>query len=294
MSLLRRLPLQHATTTDRRGRVAWAEFEVPDAAGSDRRGFVSWMEFEIQDDRRGRVSWMEFETADPVRRARVSWLELEVPDAPRRGRVSWLEFETPDAQRQGRISWLQFEVPDPVRRGRVSWLEFEVPDPNRRGFVSWLEFEVPSPGYGTLVGEAPLRAVLAGPGPYFAILGGDMTCTADPTWPAKQKETRALRALAVDAEGNRPVLAGASAVFRLATAERALLFEAAAVVHAVEQTDPDGDPYNLEYLWAAPNDLNRAAGAYLGEFVVTLAGGQTVAVPSGNSYIRIPLAEDLA
>lgn len=235
-----------------------------------------------------------FDPAD--RRLLVYWEELEVADVARALRDYWEEFEVPEVSRRLRDHWEQFEVPQPVRRLLDYWEEFEVPDPNRRLLDYWEEFEVPSPGgdFGPLVGEPTVRATLAGPGPYYATLtGGDMTCrTANPVFEIKQNETRPLRALAEDGEGNRPDLAGATALFRLADANKARIFEKAAVAHATIQTDPDGDPYNLEYLWAA-GDLDLDPGGYLGEFVVTLASGAVIYVPSGNNYIKVALGEEL-
>jgi hypothetical protein len=75
---------------NRRGRLTWAELEVPDLAL----------------DRRGRLTWAEAEFPSAPRRGVVTWGEFEVPVAPRRGQVTWAELEMPGGEAE------PFECPD--------------------------------------------------------------------------------------------------------------------------------------------------------------------------------------
>jgi hypothetical protein len=138
-----------------RGRVSWAELEVP-LVGT--RGRVSFAELEVPvAPTRGRVSFAEVEVPNPPgdpTRGRVSWVELEVPTVATRGRVSWVELEVPLAPTRGRVSFIELEVPTAPTRGRVSQAEFEVPSAPTRGRVSWVELEVPEVGF---IGRAEQR-----------------------------------------------------------------------------------------------------------------------------------------
>ncbi len=131
---------------ERRSRISWTEFEVPDVP-TTRRAQVSFSEFEIPDAvvvRMAQVSWAEFEVPDYVlRKALLSWAEFEVPSAGRLAQVSWAEFEVPSLPARAIVSWAELETPDAIRLARVSWAEFEIPDALREALISWAEFEIP-------------------------------------------------------------------------------------------------------------------------------------------------------
>lgn len=97
---------------------------------------------------RGRVSWAELEIPFVPTRGRASWAELEVPTVPTRGRVSFAELEVPLVPTRALVSWAELEVPEPPTptRGLVSMVELEVPFGPTRGLVSWVELEVPDVG----------------------------------------------------------------------------------------------------------------------------------------------------
>lgn len=136
--------LNVTVSATRRGRVSWAEFEVPNVP---HRAQVSFAELEVPNvPHRAQVSWAELEVPNAPRRAQISFAELEIPLPPRRAQVSWAEFEVPTLvqTRRALVSWAEFEVPLPPRRAMVSWAELEVPDMSaRRARVSWAEMEVP-------------------------------------------------------------------------------------------------------------------------------------------------------
>ncbi len=141
------MALRPATLTATRGRVSFAELEVPFVAT---RGRVSFAELEVPTvATRGRISFAELEVPTVATRGRVSQVEFEVPSlgSPTRGQVSWVELEVPDVQpTRGRISWVELEVPFVPTRGRVSVVELEVPAVATRGRISWVEFQVPTVG----------------------------------------------------------------------------------------------------------------------------------------------------
>lgn len=126
----------------------WSAWTIAVFPALATRGRVSWAEFQVPlQPTRGRVSWAEFQTPLAPTRGRVSWTEFQTPLAPTRGRISWTEFQVPLAPTRGRVSWAEFQVPDAgalsPTRGRVSWTEFQVPTLATRGRISWAELAVP-------------------------------------------------------------------------------------------------------------------------------------------------------
>jgi len=78
---------------------------------------------------RGRISWAEFEVPFQPTRGRVSWAEFEVVFVPTRGRVSWAEFEAPVVATRGRASWMEFQIPavggdepEVIAAGGIRWV----------------------------------------------------------------------------------------------------------------------------------------------------------------------------
>jgi hypothetical protein len=132
-----------------RGRISWAETEVPFVPT---RARLSWAEAEIPFvPTRARISWAETEVPAAPTRGWVSWAETEVPFVPTRARLSWAETEVPPAPTRGRISWAEAEVPFAATRARASWAETQVPFVETRGRLSWAEFQVPTESYQTVL-----------------------------------------------------------------------------------------------------------------------------------------------
>lgn len=106
------MALVPASITPTRGRVSFAELEVP---------FVAT---------RGRISFAEFEIPTTATRGRISFSELEVPGISTRGRISFAEIEVPSlaTPTRGLLSWAELEAPAVLTRGRISFGELEVPD----------------------------------------------------------------------------------------------------------------------------------------------------------------------
>ena len=143
----------------RRGRVSWAELDIPLAP---RRGQLSFAELEAPlTARQGQVSWAETEVPLGPRQGQLSWAELELPLAPRRGQLSWAELENPLGPRRGQVSWAEGEVPLAPRRGALSWSELELPLAPRRGQLSWAEAEAPDAGQRAQVSLSELELPLA-------------------------------------------------------------------------------------------------------------------------------------
>lgn len=146
-----------------RGRVSFAELEAPLAPT---RGRISFAEVEAPiAPTRGRVSWAEAQvpdliTADPTR-GQIGWTELEVPIAGTRGRISFAELEAPLAPTRGRISFAELETPLVPTRARVSFTELETPAAPTRGRISFAEFAIEDTPTGGTTGA---RSMLLGVG----------------------------------------------------------------------------------------------------------------------------------
>lgn len=149
--------------TPTRGRVSFAELEVPQVAT---RGRIAWAEFEVPSvATRGRVSFAELEVPQVPTRGSVSFAELEVPQVPTRGRVSWSELEVPNvpaAPTRGVSSWLELEAPDPPTptRGRIAFAELELPALPTLARLAWLELEVPDVAAGESLAEGDTCSAL--------------------------------------------------------------------------------------------------------------------------------------
>lgn len=159
---LRIVPASAAGGTPTRGRVSFAELEVPNLLT---RGLVSFAELEVPNVvTRGRISFAEFEAPNAPTRGRMSFAELEVPSLLTRGLLSFAEFEVPTLVTRGLLSWAELEVPTAPTRGLVSMLELEAPNVPTRGLLSWVELQTPELGETTqttqLVAGRPMQGTI--------------------------------------------------------------------------------------------------------------------------------------
>jgi len=172
------------------------------------------------------------------------------------------------------------------------WIEGEVSDFGRAAKVFWVEGEVPNPGgvsFGGIVGESKLLASLTQAALTLELAGG-IQVAGQEVFEATQGDTRPIRALLKDEDGNLPDLTGATVLFLLGDGEGSLLVSGVATGFSPPLVDADGEQYNVEYGFAAA-DLDRAPGSYRGQFKVTLIDGTVLHFPSGGKWVKIKLGK---
>lgn len=160
------LPYAVVVANDRRSKVTFTEFEIPDAP---RRSKITFTELEVPNaPRKGIISFTEFEVPDAARRSKTTFTEFEIPTAPRKAIISFTEFEVPTTGRNSIISFAEFEVPNASRRSKISFAEFEIPDGARKAIISFLEFEIPNAARRSRISQvefeipnAPRKAIVS-------------------------------------------------------------------------------------------------------------------------------------
>jgi len=209
--------------------------------------------------------------------------------------VYWSEGDVPKQSRRARVSWASGEVPVSGRAARVFFAEGDIPTLDRAARVLFAEGDIPvltGASFGALVGESKLLAELT-QAPLILSLAGGKEVAGQSIFEATQGDTRPIRALLKDEDGNLPDLSGATVTFLFGDADGDQIFTGSATGFASVQTDADGDQYNVEYGFAA-TDLDRAVGSYRAQFKVVLADGTVLHFPGGGDFIKIKLGRAIS